>query len=154
MPMKPLYLEDLSVGMTFTAGPVKIGEADIVAFAKEYDPQPFHTDPRRAENSIFKGLAASGWHTVAVTMRLIVEGTPLAGGIIGFGGEIAWPKAVRPGDELTVEAEILEIVPSRSKPSQAVATLRAVTKNQNGETVQILTSKNLVFKRGHAPGED
>lgn len=153
MPMKPLYLEDLSAGMTFTAGPVKISEADIVAFAKEYDPQPFHTDPARAENTIFKGLAASGWHTMAVTMRLIVEGAPLAGGIIGFGGEIAWPRAVRPGDELSVEAEILEIVPSRSKPSQAVATLRTVTKNQNGETVQILTSKNLVFKRGHAPGE-
>ncbi len=153
MPMKPLYLEDLSAGMTFTAGPVKISEADIVAFAKEYDPQPFHTDPGRAENTIFKGLAASGWHTMAVTMRLIVEGAPLAGGIIGFGGEIAWPRAVRPGDELSVEAEILEIVPSRSKPSQAVATLRTVTKNQNGETVQILTSKNLVFKRGHAPGE-
>ncbi len=153
MPMKPLYLEDLSAGMTFAAGPVKISEADIIAFGKMYDPQPFHIDPEAAKNTIFTGLAASGWHTMALTMRMLVNGAWLAGGVIGFGGEISWPGPVRPGDELSVECEIIEITPSRSKPTQAVATLRAVTKNQNGETVQILTSKNLVFKRGFAPGE-
>ena len=153
MSEKPLYLEDLSVGMTFAGGPVKIGEADILAFAKEYDPQPFHTDPEAAKNTVFKGLAASGWHTVALTMRMIVDCAKLAGGVIGFGGEISWPGPVRPGDELSIECEIMAIVPSRSKPSQAVATLRTVTKNQRGETVQILTSKNLVFSRGHAPGD-
>ncbi len=154
MSEKPLYLEDLSVGMTFTAGPVKIGEADIVAFAKEYDPQPFHTDAEAAKNTIFKGLAASGWHTVALTMRMLVGGVKLAGGIIGFGGEVSWPGPVRPGDELSAECEVMAITPSRSKPTQAVATLRTVTKNQKGETVQVLTSKNLVFKRGHAPGDE
>lgn len=154
MPMKPLYFEDLSAGMTFTAGPVGISEADIIAFGKEYDPQPFHIDPEAAEATVFKGLAASGWHTMALTMRMLVEGAPLAGGIIGFGGEISWQRPVRPGDELSVECEIIEITPSRSKPTQGVATLRAVTRNQNGETVQILTSKNLVFKRGYAPGEN
>jgi acyl dehydratase len=140
--------------MTFAAGPVKIGEADIVAFAKEFDPQPFHTDPEGAKNTVFKGLAASGWHTMALTMRMIVACAKLAGGIIGFGGEISWLAPVRPGDELSVECEIMAIAPSRSKPNQAVATLRTVTKNQRGEIVQILTSKNLVFKRGHAPGEE
>jgi acyl dehydratase len=150
---KLLYLEDLFVGMTFAAGPMKIGEADIVAFAKEFDPQPFHTDPEAAENTVFKGLAASGWHTGALTMRMLVGRVKLAGGIVGFGGEISWLGPVRPGDELSVECEIMAIAPSRSKPNQAVATLRTVTKNQRGETVQILTAKNLVFKRGHAPGE-
>jgi acyl dehydratase len=153
MPPMPLYLEDLSAGMTFTAGPIKVTEAEIIAFAKEYDPQPFHTDPVRAVNTVFKGLAASGWQTVGLTMRLIVEAAPLAGGVIGFGGEISWPRATRPGDELSIECEIIEIAPSRSKPNQAVATIRTVTKNQKGETVQVLTSKNLIFKRGFAPGE-
>jgi acyl dehydratase len=150
---KLLYIEDLSVGMTITAGPVKVSEAEIVAFAKQYDPQPFHTDPEAAKNTVFKGLAASGWHTAALTMRMIVDGVKLAGGAVGFGGEISWPGPTRPGDELSVECEILAITPSRSKPNQAVATLRTVTKNQKGETVQVLTTKNLVFKRGHAPGD-
>jgi acyl dehydratase len=154
MPAKLLYLEDITAGMRFTAGPVKISEADIVAFAKEFDPQPFHTDPEAAKNTIFKGLAASGWHTMALTMRMLVNGAaPIAGGIIGFGGEISWPRPTRPGDELSVESEVIDLTPSRSKPSQGVVTLRSATKNQNGETVLILTSKNLVFKRGHAPGE-
>jgi acyl dehydratase len=153
MPTKPLYFEDLSAGMTFTAGPIKISEAEIIAFAKEYDPQAFHTDPVRAENTVFKGLAASGWQTMGLTMRMIVEAVPLAGGVIGFGGEISWPRATRPGDELSIECEIIEITPSRSKPNQAVATIRTVTRNQNGETVQVFTSKNLIFKRGFAPGE-
>jgi acyl dehydratase len=154
MPAKPLYLEDLSAGMKFNAGRVKVSEADIVAFAKEFDPQPFHMDPEAAKNTIFKGLAASGWHTMALTMRMLVNGAaPLAGGIIGFGGEISWPKPTRPGDELSVESEVIDLTPSRSKPNQGVVTLRSATKNQHGETVLILTSKNLVFRRGHAPGE-
>jgi acyl dehydratase len=153
MPPKPLYLEDLSAGMSFTAGPIEITEAEIIAFAKEYDPQPFHTDPAGAVGTVFKGLAASGWQTMGLTMRMIVEAAPLAGGVIGFGGEISWPRATRPGDELSIECEIVELTPSRSKPNQAVATIRTVTKNQKGETVQIFTSKNLIFKRGFAPGE-
>ena len=153
MPAKLLYLEDLSAGQTFTAGPVKVCEADILAFAKEFDPQPFHTDPEAAKTTVFKGLAASGWHTMALTMRMIVDCAKLAGGVVGFGGEISWPGPVRPGDELSIECEIIAITPSRSKPNQAVATLRTVTKNQKGEAVQVLTSKNLVFRRGHAPGE-
>jgi acyl dehydratase len=153
MPKDLLYLDDLSPGMTFKAGPEKITEAEIIAFAKDYDPQPFHTDPEAAKTTVFKGLAASGWQTMGITMRMLVKAAPLAGGLIGFGGEISWPRPTRPGDDLSVECEILEITPSRSKPAQAVVALRTTTKNQNGETVQILTSKNLAFKRGHAPGE-
>jgi acyl dehydratase len=149
------YLEDLVTGMTFSGGRAKLSEASIIAFAKEFDPQPFHTDPEAAKKTIFKGLAASGWHTVALTMRQLAEGgLPLAGGAIGFGAEVSWPRPVRPGDELTVESEIIEITPSRSKPNQATITVRTTTKNQDGVTVQVLTSKNLAFKRGHVPGED
>lgn len=149
-----LYLEDLSPGMTFQGGRVTLSQDSIIAFAKAFDPQPFHTDPEAAKNTVFKGLAASGWHTVALTMRQLADGAlPLAGGAIGFGAEVSWPRPVRPGDELSVKAEIIEITPSRSKPNQAIVTVRTTTKNQDGETVQVLTSKNLAFRRGHVPGE-
>jgi acyl dehydratase len=149
---EPLYLEDLSVGMSFKGGPEKISEADIITFAKQFDPQPFHIDPEAAKSSVFKGLAASGWHTVGVTMRMLASGAmPLAAGSIGFGAEVSWPRPVRPGDELSVVCEVIDITPSRSKPNQAIATFRTTTANQKGETVQILTSKNLVFRRGYTP---
>ena len=122
------------------------------AFAAEFDPQPFHLDEVAAQKSIFHGLVASGWHTAAATMRLLMTGgLPVAGGMIGLNGEMAWPKAVRPGDVLHVESEILAITPSRSKPTQGVITVRSVTVNQNGEQVQVLTTKILVFKRSHNP---
>jgi acyl dehydratase len=149
-----LYLEDLYPGMTFSGGPVTLDEEAIIAFAKEFDPQPFHTDPEAAKATIFKGLAASGWHTACATMRLLVDGAmPFAGGSVGMGLEISWPRPVRPGDQLSVAVEVLDIAPSSSKPHRATVTLRTTTVNQNGETVQIMTSKNLIFKRGHAPGE-
>jgi acyl dehydratase len=149
-----LYLEDLVPGMIFRAGPEKIGEADIIAFAKQFDPQIFHTDPEAAKGTIFKGLAASGWHTAGVTMRMLTKGgMPFAGGSGGLGVELSWPRPVRPGDELRVESEVVEIRPSRSKPNQAVVTLKTTTTNQNGEAVQIMTSKNLAFKRGTIPGQ-
>ncbi|MFZ1107545.1 MAG: MaoC family dehydratase [Rhodomicrobium sp.] len=149
-----LYLEDVSIGSKFSAGPIALSEEAIVAFASEFDPQPFHTDAEAAKATLFKGLAASGWHTACVTMRMLVDGAmPFVGGAIGLGVEISWPRPVRPGDALVVEAEIVEIKPSSSKPHQAIVTLRTTTTNQNGETVQVMTSKNLIFKRGHAPGE-
>ncbi len=149
-----LYLEDLYPGMTFSAGPVTLSEEAIIAFAKEFDPQLFHTDPEAAKRTVFKGLAASGWQTACVTMRMLVDGAmPFAGGSLGYGVEISWPKPVRPGDALSVKTEIIDITPSASKPNQAIVTLRTATANQNGETVQVMTSKNLVFKRGHVPGE-
>jgi acyl dehydratase len=143
-----LYLGDLHVGQRFTAGPVSVTADEILHFAREFDPQPFHLDPQAAKATIFKGLAASGWHTAALTMRMLVNGgAPIATGVIGVGGEIAWPHPVRPGDELRVESEVLAIAPSRSKPNQAVVTMCSRTRNQNGETVQVLTSKLIVFAR-------
>ena len=114
-----LYLEDLRVGQRFTSGSYHMDDNRIRAFAAEFDPQPFHLDEAVAQASVFSGLSASGWHTAAVAMRLLVTGgLPLANGIIGLGGELAWPRPTRPGDTLRVESEIQEILPSRSKPNQ------------------------------------
>jgi acyl dehydratase len=149
---KPIYLEDLSVGQRFTSSLYRMDEDRIKAFAAEFDPQPFHLDEAAAERSLFHGLAASGWHTAAVTMRLLVTGgLPLANGIIGLGGEIVWSKPTRPGDMLRVESEILEILPSRSKPNQGVVRIRSITINQNGDQVQMFTAKVLVFTRTPDP---
>ncbi len=135
------------MGQKFTSGTYRMDEARIKAFAAEFDPQPFHLDEEAARNSVFRGLAASGWHTAAATMRLLVtSGLPFAGGLVGLGGEIAWARPTRPGDTLRVESEILEIVPSRSKPNQAVVKVRNITFNQNGEQVQALTTKILAFR--------
>ncbi len=118
------------------------------AFAAEFDPQPFHLDDAAARDSVFRGLAASGWHTAAATMRLLVNGEmQIAGGLIGLGGDIAWPRPTRAGDTLRAESEILEIIPSRSKPNQGIVKVRSTTFNQNGEELQIFTAKLLVFKR-------
>jgi acyl dehydratase len=144
----PLYLEDLRVGQRFSSGHYRIDQAQIKAFAREFDPQPFHLDETAAEHSFFNRMVASGWHTAAATMRLLVEGDlRLAEGVIGLGGEIAWPKPVRPGDTLRVESEILEILPSRSKPDRGIVVVRSATINQDGDPVQVFTGKLLVFKR-------
>jgi acyl dehydratase len=151
-PAKALYLDDLRVGQRFTTDSYRMDEQRLKTFAAEFDPQPFHLDEAAARGSIFRGLAASGWHTAAATMRLIVNGEmQLAGGVIGLGGDIAWPRPTRPGDILHVESEIIEILPSRSKPNQAIVKIRSVTLNQNGEQVQVFTAKLLVFKRPPAP---
>ena len=143
--MKELYLDDLHVGQRFNSGSYVMEAARIKEFAAEFDPQPFHLEEAAAEASVFKGLAASGWHTAAAAMRLLVTGgLPLASGIVGLGGEIAWPKPTRPGDTLHVESEIVEITPSRSKPHQGIVTVRGTMFNQNQEAVYVLTAKLLV----------
>jgi acyl dehydratase len=143
-PSELLYLDDLYVGQRFTTATHALDEQQIVAFAREFDPQPFHTDPDAARGTLFRGLAASGWHTAAITMRLQVDGLPIAGGIVGLGGELGWPTATRPGDVLHVESEILDVVPSRSRPDRGTVTLRSGTRNQRGEIVQTATIKLLV----------
>jgi acyl dehydratase len=145
---RPLYLEDLQVGQRFTSGEDRVDEDRIKTFAAEFDPQPFHLDDAAARNTIFGGLAASGWHTAAITMRLMVTGgVPFAAGIIGLGGEITWPRPTRAGDRLRVESEIVEILPSRSKPNQGIVKVRSTTLNQDGEAVQVFTGKVLAFRR-------
>ena len=140
-----LYLDDLHVGRRFTSGTHALDERQITAFAREFDPQPFHTDHEAAKATVFHGLVASGWHTAAITMRLQVNGgLPIAGGIVGLGGEVAWPTATRPGDVLHVESEVVEVVPSRSRPDRGRVTVRSETRNQRGEVVQTATVKLLV----------
>jgi acyl dehydratase len=143
-----LYLDDLRVGQRFTSGSLRVEEAEIKASAAQFDPQPFRLDESAARASMFGGLAASGWHTAALSMRLLVDGgAPIAGAVIGASGELAWPRPTRPGDVLTVETEVLEVVPSKSRPDRGFATLRSETRNQDGEPVQILTMKLLVPRR-------
>jgi acyl dehydratase len=145
---EPLYLEDLHVSQRFTSDSYRMDQDRMKAFAAEFDPQPFHLDETAAQACIFRGLAASGWHTAAVAMRLLVTGgLPLAGGLVGLGGEIAWPRPTRAGDTLRVESEIIEILPSRSKPNQGIVTVRNTTLNQNGEPVYVFTAKILAFRR-------
>ena len=144
-----LYFEDFAVGQKFVSTRRRRVEADeIKQFAAAYDPQPFHLDEGAARDSVFAGLAASGWHTAALTMSLIVgsEFRP-AGGIIGFGGELSWLKPVRPGDELRAESDILELRSSRSRPDQGLVSVRVTTLNQHGETVQTFTPTLLVNRR-------
>jgi acyl dehydratase len=147
-----LYLEDLHIGQRFTSDSYVMEEGRIKEFAAEFDPQPFHLDAAAGEASVFKGLVASGWHTAAVAMRLLVTGgLPIASGLIGYGGEIAWPRPTRPGDIVHIESEIVEITLSRSKPDQGIVTIRGTMRNQNGESVYLLTAKLLVFKRPIQP---
>jgi acyl dehydratase len=146
-----LYLDDLKVGQRFTSGKLTVSLDAIKAFAGEFDPQPFHLDEVAAAETLLGGLAASGWHTAALTMKLLVGGgVPIAGGVIGGGGEIVWPRPVRPGDELQVVSEILEITQSRSKPDRGIIVLKSETRNQRGEPVQVLTSKLIVPRRPKA----
>jgi len=149
--MTERYLDDFSVGQTFGSGTVRVEADRIKAFAAEFDPQPFHLDEAAAQETVFRGLAASGWHTAALTMRLLVEGELRpAGGIVGAGfDEFRWARPVRPGDELHLESEILEVRPSKSRPGQGLIKVRTTTFNQHGEPVQILIA-NLVVPRRSA----
>jgi acyl dehydratase len=146
-----LYLDDLRVGQRFTSGTQAIDAVQIKAFAAQFDPQPFHLDDEAAKGTLFGGLAASGWHTMAITMRLLVEtGLPLMGGIIGAGGEIGWPQPTRPGDVLHVVSEIEEVASSRSRPDRGMVKVRSETRNQRDEVVQVLIAKLIVPRRASA----
>jgi acyl dehydratase len=143
------YLEDFAAGQVYGTGRLRVERERIKSFAAEFDPQPYHLDEEAARNSFFGGLAASGWHTAAITMRLMVEGDlKPAGGIIGLGfEEFRWLRPVRPGDELRVESEVLEVRSSKSRPDQGLVKLRNTTLNQNGEAVQIVVGSLLVPRR-------
>jgi acyl dehydratase len=144
----PFYLEDLSIGQRFASASHALDEAQIFAFARQFDPQPFHLDPAAAADSLFGGLAASGWHVASITMRLIVgDSAPFAGGVIGAGVELSWPRPTRPGDVLRVDTEVIEITPSRSKPDRGIVTVRSETRNQADEVVQVMTSRLVVMRR-------
>jgi acyl dehydratase len=146
---KLLYLEDLEAGQAFGSGTSRLTAGEIKAFARQFDPQPFHLNDEAALGSFFRGLAASGWHTAALTMCLLVEGAlPIAGGIIGAGiDELRWPRSVRPGDALHIASEILEVRPSKSRPEQGLVKVRTPTLNQHGETVQSFIASLIVPRR-------
>ena len=146
--MKERFFEDLKVGERFKSETYKVSEEQIISFAREFDPQPFHLDHAVGEKTIFGGLIASGWHTAAITMRLFVKTLNCAEGAIGLGvDELRWPNAVKPNDSLQVEVEIVDLRESRSKPSHGVVRLRYVTTNQHGEIVQTMFASALVPRR-------
>jgi len=150
------FLEDFAVGQTFRSGRARIDKERIKTFGAEFDPQPFHLDEEAARDTIFGGLAASGWHTAAITMRLLVESDlKPAGGIVGAGAdEFRWPRPVRPGDELRTESEILAVRPSRSRPDQGLIEVRTTTLNQHDEAVQIIIANLVVRRRPTQRGEE
>jgi len=143
------YLEDFEAGQTFTTGRRAVDAQQIKAFAAEFDPQPFHLDEEAASRSVFRGLAASGWHTAALIMRLLVDSDDRpAGGFIGLGfEELRWPRPVRPGDELHVQVEVLEVRASESRPGQGLIKVRITALNQNNEAVQVMIGNLFVPRR-------
>ena len=154
--MSRRYLEDFMVGQTFGSGRLRVDKEQIKAFAAEFDPQPFHLDEDAALDTIFGGLAASGWHTAALTMRLLVDSEiEPAGGIVGAGfDEFRWPRPVRPGDELHIESEVLEVRPSRSRSNQGLIKVRTTTLNQKDEAVQVQIANLIVPRRDSLPTTD
>jgi len=147
-----LFMDDLKVGDRFTSDEHRIDAEQIREFARQYDPQVFHLDAEAAKRTFFGELVASGWHTAAITMRLLVGGgLPIAGGLIGAGTSLEWPNPTRPGDVLRVESEVLAINPSRSRPDRGSVRVRSRTLNQRGEPVQIAETKIVVFRRPASP---
>ena len=143
-----LYFEDIAAGQKYRSPSLPVDAAAITGFAAEFDPQPFHLDDAAARDSLFEGMAASGWHTAALTMKLCLSSDfQPAGGIIGVGGELLWPRAVRPSDALHVEIEVLETRTSRSRPRQGVVKIRITTLNQQGDPVQTFTPTLFVDRR-------
>jgi len=143
------FFEDFAVGQVFATPRLRIDADAIKSFARQFDPQPFHVDEEAAKNSVFRGLAASGWHTAALTMRLMTDGEfKPAGGIIGVGfDELSWQRPVRPGDELRAESEIMEVRPSKSRADRGTIRVRTTTYNQNGDAVQVFTGNLIVPRR-------
>jgi acyl dehydratase len=148
------FFEDYLPGASYDCGTVRIDEDSIISFAKEFDPQPFHVDPAAAASGPFGGLIASGWHTAAATMRLLVASYLPDGASLGAAGidELRWPHPVRPGDTLAVRATVLEARPSRSKPDRGIVRTEAEAKNQDGLPVLRLTAINFIRVRAAGPG--
>jgi acyl dehydratase len=142
-----IYLEDLVVGAEFVSGELTITAEEIVAFATQFDPQPFHLDEVAARDTFFGGLVASGWHTAALTMRLLTGGPHIAGGTIGAGGELAWPTPTRPGDRLHVSVTVESVSTSRSDPHRGSAILKVQTVTSEDELRQLFTVRTLLFAK-------
>jgi acyl dehydratase len=152
-PRQLLYLDDLEAGQRFETRTYAVAPEEVHAFAAAYDPQPIHLDAEAARAGPFEGLSLSGWHTASISMRLFVQdGPPIAGGMIGLGGEISWPRPTRPKDVLRLTSEILEVRPSRSRPDRGIVTIRNQTFNQRDEVVQVFVARLIVPRRPGASG--
>jgi acyl dehydratase len=146
--MNSLWLEDIEVGTKFRTDEYEVTRDAVIEFARKYDPQPFHLSESTAEGTFFKGLAASGWHTAAITMQLVVtSGIPIATGIIGASVDLTWPSPARPGDILRVELDVIDVRPSKSNPTRGFVTVVYDTVNQQGDVRQHTTAKLLAFAR-------
>lgn len=144
--------DQLSLGDRFSTEPHTVTSEEITAFARDFDPQPFHLGEEEARGSFFDRQVASGWHTAALTMRMLVDAHPFMGGIVGGAAEVNWPRPTFPGDTLRVVAEVTELVPSRSRPERGMVVVRAETLNQRDEVVQVLVTR-LVVPRGKTQDE-
>ena len=134
-----LYFEDLPVGRRFTSAQISVSSEEIRSFAREFDPQPFHLDEAAAKDTFFGGLAASGWHTTALTMKLVVATLPIEGGVVGAGAdELRWPNALRPGDTIHATFEVIEARPLKSRTDRGLVRFRIETVNQRGQPVQVM----------------
>lgn len=143
-----LFFEDFAPGQSFRTGARQVSAREITDFAAQFDPQPFHLDDAAARGTLFGGLVGSGWHTAALTMRLLVDGFPVAGGILGLGvDELRWPAPLRPDDVLHAEIEVLEARPSRSRPNSGLVKLRVTTRRQDGQAVQVIVPNLIVPRR-------
>jgi acyl dehydratase len=142
-----LWLDDLTVGQRFASEGYEVTAAEIAEFAERFDPQAFHLDAEAAKGTFFGQLVASGWHTAAITMRLVVRAFPLATGVVGAGTDVTWPTATVPGDVLHVEGTVDEIVPSRSRPNRASLRVLHQTLNQNGEVRQRSVARVIAYNR-------
>jgi len=147
-----LTLEDLELGQVFRSQSHTIDAKQIKSFASEFDPQPFHLDEELAKKTFFGELVASGWHVAAITMRLLIASTPIEGGLVGAGGEIRWLRPTRPGDILQVETEVVDVKRSESRPDRGTVTMRSTTRNQEGKSVLVMTSRLVVPTRLAAAG--
>jgi acyl dehydratase len=147
--VKKAFLEDLTPGQVFTSDARAVVDAGAIKrFAGEFDPQPFHLDEASARPTFFKKLVASGWHTTAVTMQLVVETLPLSHGVIGSGvDELRWPRPVKPGDTLRLHCEIIEVTPSKLDPSRGTVRVRMMTLNQHDQPVQTMVANLIAFRR-------
>ena len=143
----PLYLDDLHVGDQFNSSTHTLTKDKLFEFASEYDPQPFHLDEELAKDTLFEGLAASGWQTASITMKLWTQTLHVANGLIGIDCHLKWPTPTRAGDTLRVEAEIIDITRSKSKPNMGIVTYHSLTKNQHDQVVQDTTTKVVVFSK-------
>src|SRR5215475_16132427 len=150
--VKKAFLEDLAPGQVFTSDARAVVDGGAIKrFAGEFDPQLFHLDEATARPTFFKRLVASGWHTTAVTMQLLVQTLPLSEGVIGSGvDELRWPRPVKPGDTLRVQCEVIDVTPSKLDPSRGTVRVRMTTLNQHDQPVQTMVANLLAFRRSQA----